>query len=196
MTNAPAKDVLQFYLFRGRDALIWKLDGLSEYDIRHSLVATGTNLLGIVKHVAGVTAGSFGSCFGRPFAEPMPWLAEDTEPNSDMWATADESREYIVGLYHRAWAHAAATIVALDLDSVGHVSWWPPDRKNAPLGNVMTHMIAEMERHAGQADIIRELIDGSAGIRPGAAGIPDEDEAWWAAYREKVEQAAKQAAAT
>lgn len=194
MTNAPAKDVLRFYLFRGRDALIWKLDGLSEYDVRHSLVATGTNLLGIVKHVAGVTAGYFGSCFGRPFAEPMPWLAEDTEANSDMWATADESREYIVGLYHRAWAHAEATIEALDLDSVGHVSWWPPERQNAPLGNVMTHMIAEMERHAGQADIIRELIDGSAGIRPGAAGIPPEDEAWWAAYREKVEQAAKQAA--
>jgi hypothetical protein len=186
------KDELRFYLTRARDALVWKLDGLSEYDVRRPLVPTGTNLLGLVKHVAGVTAGYFGECFGRPFAEPMPWTAEDAEMNADMWATADESREHIVGLYHSAWAHADATIEALDLATTGHVSWWPPERREPPLRLVMIHMIAEVERHAGHADIVRELIDGSIGTRPGGSNLPPVDQAWWDAYRDRVEQAAKQ----
>ena len=92
------------------EALLWKLDGLSEYDVRRPLTPTGTNLLGLVKHVASVEAGYFGETFGRPFGEPLPWFDDGAEPNADMWATADESREDIVGLYQRAWAHSDATI--------------------------------------------------------------------------------------
>src|SRR5262249_1300428 len=154
------KAELCFYLTRARDALVWKLDGLSEYDARRPLVPTGTNLLGLVKHVASVTAGYFGECFGRPFPEPLPWFDDGAEPNADMWATADESREEIVGLYRRAWAHADATIEAVPLDATGEVPWWPAERREPTLHRVLIHMIAETERHAGQADIIRELIDG------------------------------------
>ena len=100
---------------------MWKLDGLTEYDIRRPMVPTGTNLLGLVKHVASVELGYFGDCFGRPYDEPLPWLEDDAEPNADMWATADESREQIVGLYRRAWAHADATIDALTT-SIRHLS--------------------------------------------------------------------------
>ena len=113
MSDEQQKDDLHHYLKVGRDALLWKLDGLSEYDVRRPLVPSGTNLLGLVKHVGSVAAGYFGECFGRPFPEPLPWFADDAEPNADMWATPEESREYIVGLYHRAWAHADATIDAL-----------------------------------------------------------------------------------
>ena len=194
MTEMTEKDELRFYLGRARDALVWKLDGLSEYDARRPLVRTGTNLLGLVKHVAGVTAGYFGECFGRPFGEPIPWNDEDADLSAGMWAPADESRQYLVGLYHRAWAHADATIEALDLTATGHVEWWPPERSNPPLRLVMLHMIAEVERHAGQADIIRELIDGSAGIRPTHSNLPDVDEAYWDGHRARVERAAKEAA--
>src|SRR6476660_4595112 len=107
-----------------RDALVWKLDGLSEYDIRRPLTPTGTNLLGLVKHLASVEEGYFGDTFGRPSGELLPWLADDAEANADMWATADESREQILDLYRRTWAHADATIDALDLDDMGHVPWW------------------------------------------------------------------------
>jgi hypothetical protein len=189
------KDELHFYLTRARDALVWKLDGLSEYDARRPLVRTGTNLLGLVKHVAGVTADYFGVRFGRPFDEPMPWNSEDAEVSADMWAIADETREHIVGLYHRAWAHADATIEALDLSTTGHVPWWPPERREPPLRLVMIHMIAEVERHAGHADIVRELIDGSIGIRPGQSNLPSVDQAWWETHRDRVEQAAKEAGA-
>ena len=59
------------------------------------------------------SSGYLGDTFGRPSGEPLPWFEDDAEPNADMWATADESRDDIVGLYHRAWAHSDATIDAL-----------------------------------------------------------------------------------
>ncbi len=194
MTEPDLKDDLRRYLDRAREALLWKTEGLSEYDVRRPLVPTGTNLLGLVKHVAGVAAGYFGDCFGRPFGEPLPWLDEDAEPNADLWATADESREQIVGLYRRAWAHAFATIDDLPLDATGEVPWWPPERRNPTLHRVLVHMIAETERHAGHADIVRELVDGAVGIRAQHSNLPDHDTAAWTAHHDRVEQAAKDAA--
>ena len=110
MTASDPKSELRDYLQRGRDALLWKLDGLSEYDVRRPMTPTGTNLLGIVKHVASVESGYLGDTFGRPPDLELPWLAEDAEPNADMWATADESRAQIVGMYHQVWAHSDATM--------------------------------------------------------------------------------------
>ena len=52
----------------GREVMLWKLDGLTEYDVRRPLVPTGTNLLGLVRHVASIETGYFGSVFGRPFS--------------------------------------------------------------------------------------------------------------------------------
>ncbi|MGH3934893.1 MAG: DinB family protein [Pseudonocardiaceae bacterium] len=115
MTGSEPKADLHRYLWAAREALLWKLDGLSEYDIRRPLTPTGTNLLGLIKHVASVEVGYFGDTFGRPFNEPLPWFEDDAGPNADMWATATESREQIVELYHRAWVHSDATI-----------GWWPP----------------------------------------------------------------------
>src|SRR5687767_15920247 len=99
MTDPGAKADLQRYLQTGRDAVLWKLDGLSEYDVRRPMTPTGTNLLGLVKHLAYVEMGYLGPVFGRPIAEVEPWLRDDIEPNSDMWATAVESREDVVALY-------------------------------------------------------------------------------------------------
>ena len=90
----------------GREALLWKLEGLSDCDVRRPLVPTGTSLLGLVKHVASVEAGYLGDTFGRPFGEPMLWLDDDAEPNADMWATTDETRDGIVALYRRVWRHS------------------------------------------------------------------------------------------
>jgi len=193
MAEPDQKADLRRYLQRGRDALLWKLDGLSEYDIRRPMVPTGTNLLGLVKHVAGVELGYFGDVFGRPSAEPQPWLAGDAEPNTDMWATPDESREQIVALYQRAWAHSDATIEALALDAIGSVPWWPEDRRQVTLHRILVHVIAETERHAGHADIVRELIDGTAGLRPDNDNLPPGDQAWWAGYRARLERAAREA---
>jgi hypothetical protein len=193
MAGSDSKADLRRYLQIAREALVWKLDGLSEYDVRRPMVPTGTNLLGLVKHVASVEVGYFGATFGRPFDEPLPWHDDDAEPNADMWATADESREQIVGLYHRAWAHSDATIDSLGLDAVGHVSWWPDDRSEVTLHRILVHVIAETDRHVGHADIVRELIDGAAGLRDGNDNMPPADAAWWEDYRSRLERVAREA---
>ena len=54
MTVLDQKAILKSYLQEGREALLWKLNGLSEYDLRRPLVPTGTNLLGLVKHIAAM----------------------------------------------------------------------------------------------------------------------------------------------
>jgi len=176
--------------------LLWKLDGLAEYDVRRPMVPTGTNLLGLVKHVASVEAGYFGATFDRPFPEPLPWLDDGAEPNADMWATAEESPEQIVDLYHRVWAHSDATIDALGLDAIGHVPWWPPNDNEVTLHRILVHMIAETDRHAGHADIVRELIDGAVGLRADNDNLPPVDQAWWGSYRGRLEQVAQQAASS
>jgi uncharacterized damage-inducible protein DinB len=194
MPGSSFKADLSRYLQTAREALLWKLDGLSEYDIRRPMVPTGTNLLGLVKHVASVESGYLGDTFGRPFDEPLPWFAEDAEPNADMWATADESRQQIVDLYHRVWAHSDATVAALDLDALGHVPWWPEERSEVTLHGILLHMIAETDRHAGHADIVRELIDGAAGLRVDNDNLPSGDSAWWEGYRGRLERVAREAA--
>jgi len=194
--NDP-KDDLRRYLDAALNAVEWKLEGLSEYDVRRPLTPTGTNLLGLAKHLAGVLLGYFGDTFERPYDLALPWFAEgvEPEPNVDFWATAEESREEILELYRQARSHAAATIDELPLDAHGRVPWWG-ENGDVTLQRILVHMIAEAQRHAGHADIIRELIDGRAGRQAGSSNLPpemgDDD---WAAHRQRVEDAAVQAQA-
>ncbi|MPZ64712.1 MAG: DUF664 domain-containing protein [Pseudonocardiaceae bacterium] len=192
MTGSDPKTDLHRYLQAAREALLWKLEGLSEYDVRRPLTPTGTNLLGLVKHVASVELGYFGLTFGRPSDEPLPWFADDAEPNADMWATADESCEQIVDLYQRAWAHSDATIDTLALDAIGHVPHWPSDRSEVTLHRILVHMIAETDRHVGHVDIVRELIDGAARLREDNDNLAPGDQAWWENYRNRLERVAQE----
>jgi hypothetical protein len=109
-----------------------------------------------------------------------------------MWATVDESRADIVTLYRQATEHADATIAALPLDAPGRVPWWPSEREHVTLQQIMVHVSVEVARHAGHADIIRELIDGAAGDNDG--NLPDQTVREWAAYRARLEQSAIEAA--
>ena len=194
MTESDFKADLRRYLQDSRDALLWKLDGLSEYDVRRPLVPTGTNLLGLVKHVTGVEMGYFGDTFGRPCPDQLPF--DESDPNSDMFAFPSESREFLTGLYRRAWAHSDATIEALPLDAVGRVPWWPAEHSKVTLHHVLVRVATETARHAGHADIVRELIDGTAGLTADRPNLPTSDRAEWQAHRDRVERAAQQAAQT
>ncbi|WP_084703960.1 DinB family protein [Phaeacidiphilus oryzae] len=192
MTIRDPKADLHRYLHTIRDSLVWKLDGLSEYDVRRPMTPTGTNLLGLVKHLAHVEAGYFGDCFERPFSEALPAHAPGAEPNADMWATAEESREDVLGLYQRVREHADATIDALPLDAPGRVPWWG-ERGDVTLQLILLHVIAETNRHAGHADILRELLDGAAGLTPRRSNLPDADETWWPTYQAHLEKTAREA---
>jgi uncharacterized damage-inducible protein DinB len=157
------------------------------------MTPTGTNLLGLVKHVASVQLGYFGEVFGRPVDASLPWFDEDAEPDADMWATAAETRDSIVALHELSAEHSDATIDALPLDATGEVPWWPAERRVVTLHQILVHMCVETARHAGHADIIRELIDGVAGIGPGDANITKRNRQEWADYRERLEAAARTA---
>jgi uncharacterized damage-inducible protein DinB len=192
MSAEDQKAKLLEYLRSGRQAVLWKLDGLSAYDARRPLTPTGTNLLGLVKHLAGVDAGYFGVTFGRPFPEPSLRWDADAGFNADMYAAADETREQIVALYRRVWVHSDATIEALPLDAPGEVPWWG-DTGKTTLQRVLVHMITETARHAGHADILRETIDGAAGAWAGNSNMPEAEAAEWSSYRERLETIARQA---
>ena len=189
------KAILHRYLRTRRDDLLGKLDGLAEYDARRPLTPTGTNLLGLVKHVASVELGYFGEVFGRPAAMELPWLDDDAEPDADMWASPQETREQIVELHRFSAEHSDATIEALPLDAPGAVPWWPEERRHVTLHQILVHMCAETAQHLGHADILRELIDGSAGQRPGDPNLSTRSREEWAAHRARIEAAARAAAA-
>jgi len=143
-----------------------------------------------VKHLAGVEAGYFGEVFGRDFPEGLPWTQDEAEHNADMWATAEESVADVTGLYRRVWAHSDATIAALPLDAPGAVPWWRPETRAVTLQRILVHVVAETHRHAGHADLVRELVDGQAGHRAGNSNLPDGDAAWWSAYRDRLQAVA------
>ncbi|MEV6278690.1 DinB family protein [Nocardia sp. NPDC051832] len=194
MTDSDSKSVLHRYLRSAREAMVWKLDGLSEYDIRRPMTPTGTNLLGLVKHLGSVEFGYFGDTFGRGYDEPINQQDFEADPTADMWATADETRAEIVAFYHRAWAHSDATIESLDIGAAGAVPWWDPDHRVVTLHQILVHVTAETNRHAGHADIIRELLDGAAGLRPANDNMPTHDPNWWQKYRDMLEETARRAA--
>jgi len=173
-----------------REAMLWKLDGLSEYDVRRPMTATGTNLLGLVKHLSMGESKYLGEVFGRPFHEHLPWWDDDAEHNADKWATESELRSEIIERYQRVCEHSDATINLLELDSPGQVPWWP--RPDVKLINVIAHVLAETNRHAGHADILREQLDGATGFDPERAGS-SRDAAWWRGYVAAVETAARRA---
>ncbi len=185
-----AKQLLHDHLRSLRERVLWKVDGLSERELRWPRTPTGTNLLGLVKHLAGIELGYLGDTFGRPAPQRPSWMEDGAEDNADMWATADESAEDILDLYRRAGAHADATIASLDLDSPGRVPWWRADE--VTLHQVLVHVIAETAQHVGHMDIVRELSDGAVGLRPAATNIPDGDAQWWRDYVARLRRVAEE----
>jgi hypothetical protein len=171
-----------------REALVSKLDGLSEYDIRRPLTATGTNLLGLIKHLSTVEARYFSEVFNRRFPEPLPRWDDATAWGSDMWATANEERNEIIARYRRASEYVDETIDTLPIDAPGYVPWWP--RPDVKLFNVIVHILMETGRHAGHADILREQLDGRVGTGLEGTILHGRDGAYWEGQKARIERAA------
>ena len=183
MIDSDPKAVWKHYLDVGHEALLWKLDGLSEYDLRRPLTPTGTNLLGLLKHIGWVELGYFSLTFGR---DPGVGLPDHEEINADMYATAEETVDEIVGQFRLAWDFAKATIDELDLDTEGEVPWWGP-RNPVTLQLILVHMTTEIHRHLGQADILREQLDGATGHRVDMDNMPPVEDGFWVEYHERLQ---------
>ena len=185
------KATLKRYLQEARDALVWKLEGLAERDARLPRTGSGTNLLGMIKHCLNVEAGYFGLTFGRTphVAGLVDYTAPDIDPQADWYATADEPVAAIIGAYREIWTFADETIDTTPLDGAGKVPWWGPGG-DVTLERVLVHVIAELHRHAGHADILREQIDGVVGIASDDSNMPEEYD--WAAYHARLTDLADQ----
>jgi hypothetical protein len=154
---------LHRYLQESRTSVVSSLDGLSEYDVRRPLVPSGTNLLGLVKHLIGIEFGYLGDSVGRP-GPLLPWVEDGSIwENGDMWAKPTESREHLLDLYRASWRHTDDSIAQLPLDAPASVAWWPEDRRQTTFGHLLVRVVAETAQHAGHCDIVRELIDGRSG---------------------------------
>lgn len=177
---------LHRYLQEGRDRVLSALDGLPEYDMRRPMTPTGTNLLGIVKHLTGVELAYLGDSAGRPSPVSLPWVDDgSTWDGADMWATAGQSSGYLTGLYRAAWQHSDESIRSLDLDAPARVAWWPEERQHTTFGSLLVRVVAETAQHAGHCDIVRESIDGRAG-----SGADELGEDAWARYVATIQAAA------
>jgi Protein of unknown function (DUF664) len=183
-----AKEYLHSDLQHARETMLWKLDGLTEYDIRRPLTYTGTNLLGLIKHLSISESWYFGDVFDRPFPGQWPKWNDPAVHRDGMWIAENESRSEIIDRYQQACTHADATITTLAIDAPGHVPWWP--RPNVKLFNILVHMLTETSRHAGHADILREQLDNSVGFSPQYSAIHQRHAAFWENHRTKIEQAA------
>ncbi len=150
------KESLRFSLDRHRDVVLWKVDGLSDEELRRQMTPSGTNLLGLVKHLGSVEYGWFCDTFGRE-SESIPF--DEDDPDADMRAGPEETAAEILAYYGRARAAADRAIDELDPDDVG-TAW---SGETVSMRWVLIHMIEETARHTGHMDILRELIDGATG---------------------------------
>jgi uncharacterized damage-inducible protein DinB len=185
------KTALHCYLQQTRDSLVWKLDGLSEREARLPRTATGNNFLGLLKHCVNVEAGYFGPTFGREFpapAELVPIDAYDDDPQADWYVAENESKEGLIDLYQRVWVFADETIEQLPLDAPGRVPWLRADRQEVTLQRIIVHVIYDLARHAGHADIMREEYDGAIGWQRENSNLPDAFD--WPAYVAKLTEIA------
>ena len=150
------KTSLRIALQRHRDVVLWKIEGLDDDQLRRQMTPSGTSLLGLVKHLAAVEYSWFGTTFGRE-TEPLPFDEED--PDADLRITTDDTTADIVEFYKRAWRASDQVIDEIGLDDLGN-AWWG---EQVSMRWVLIHMVEETARHAGHADILRELIDGATG---------------------------------
>lgn len=157
--TAGEKESLQVSLDRHRDVVLWKLDGLDDEQLRRAVVPSGTNLLGLVKHLAAVEYAWFCETFGRD-TEPLPF--DDDDPDADLRVEPGETTEDVVAFYGRARAAADKVIGEVALDETG-TAWFGD---TVSMRWVLLHMVEETARHAGHMDIVRELLDGTTGDHP------------------------------
>ena len=189
VTAPDLKPVLVGHLDRLNQAVLHKLEGLSEYDLRRPMTPTATNLLGVVMHLASLQSEYFGQTFDRRFPRDheMYFLTdEDADPQDDLWVRPEATSDWVVGLYRATWVHAQETIASLDLDSPGRIPTSP--YAEVTLGEMLVHMVDETARHAGHMDIVRESIDGAVGRYAGDGNIIDGYD--WASYKDRVEAGA------
>ena len=152
--SGDEKQVLGGFLDHYRATLLGICQGLSDEDLRRSFVPSGTSLLGMVKHLAYVERGWFQEGIGNGVAE---YPFSDDDPDADFRFEPEETTEEIFDLYRAECAKSRDILEAASLDDLSED---PGRSADYNVRWIVVHMIEETARHAGHADILRELIDG------------------------------------
>ncbi len=158
--TGPGKDTLLAMLDNNRAVMVWKLEGLTREEATRPVVASGTSLLGMVKHLAFVERWWFDDFFAGSDVE-YPWTEED--PDADFRIEDDETIDDIIALYTNAIARSAEITADAQMDDL---SVRDRNGERFALRWIVAHMIEETARHAGHADIVRELVDETTGYYP------------------------------
>lgn len=155
-SDADERETLIAFLDKYRETVLVKLDGLDRDQLSRRLVDSRTTLLGIVKHLTLVEEWWFATVMAGG-----PEIEEDPDDPDAEWLVVDSDRpEAIVAGYRAAYARSdeiARAQASLDARVPG------PHRADKSVRWILVHMLEETARHAGHADIIRELIDGRIG---------------------------------
>jgi uncharacterized damage-inducible protein DinB len=151
------RQVLEAFLDFHRQVLVSKVDGISENDARRRRVPSKTTLAGLIKHMIGVERGWFQEVLaGRRPADIGPNVGGGEES----WDLADnETVSSLIREYEQTCEQSRQTAARFALDDAVP----EPDMGQVSLRWIYVHMIEETARHAGHADILRELTDGAAG---------------------------------
>ena len=152
---APPRETLAGFLDFLRATLLWKVDGLSDADLRRPLVPSGVTLLGMVKHLAHVERWWFRRVFAGEDVT-FPW--NEADPDAEWRVEPGETTEAILTLYRDECARSRAIVTAASWDDLAC-----QERTDHTLGWILTHMVEETARHCGHADVVREQIDGKTG---------------------------------
>lgn len=158
--TGPGKDTLLAMLDNNRAVMVWKLEGLTRDEVTRPVVASGTSLLGMVKHLAFVERWWFDDFFAGSNVE-YPWT--DKDPDADFRIEDDETIDDIVALYTEAIARSDEIAADARMDDL---SVRDRNGERYALRWIVAHMIEETARHAGHADLARELIDEATGYYP------------------------------
>lgn len=145
-------DTALAFLDFARECVIKKLDGLDEDQVRRALVPTGTSLLGLVQHL--IVSEQYW------FAHHVRGDAPDAEFDFGMTVPPGRRAEDLIAEYRAAIAESNAIARGRDIESTAAL---PVHGQRLSVRWVLAHLTSEVARHAGHADIIRELIDGTTG---------------------------------
>ncbi len=149
--------ILEAFLDFHRSIVLRKLRGLSDADATRRLVPSATTLAGLVKHLTQVERNWFPYLLAPDPGDVFPTSAEDAEAS---FALADgDTVAALATAYEKACARSRELAARFDLDHVVP----QPQLGEVSLRWILVHLIEETARHAGHADILRELTDGSTG---------------------------------
>jgi uncharacterized protein DUF664 len=163
-TLTEPRELLAGYLDYYRAAVLRKLDGLSEADLRGSRLPSGWAPLAMLKHLAFVERRWFQWGFAAEQVDPV-WGERSPDPDSRTWYVAPDESAADVKAFFLAECERSRQIVAgaaLGQQAATGGGFNPPDHTPALIW-ILFHMLQEYARHVGQLDVVRELIDGTTG---------------------------------